>query len=276
MATERIPFEELPPSRREVLAKRFGPILDIENSPGGLNSDVAARITTPQGTYYVKGMRTDHPRVWTQAREATVNPAVAGTIAPRLRWRAAADGWDLNVCEALDGRHADYRPGSADLPLVVDLLTRLSAVQAGEDADLRFAEQRLSSYVESPSDLDHFRGNTLCHTDLNNENVIVSEGRAWLVDWAWATRGTAWLDAAYWVIWLIAAGQHDPVTAERQAQQIPAFRNAPPAAVTAFAAANTNLWHEITDGDSDSWTTRVHAAAQAWLAHRRPVSCQPL
>jgi hypothetical protein len=31
------------------------------------------------------------------------------------------------------------------------------------------------------------------------------DGRAHLVDWAWASRGADWLDAAYWVVWLMAA-----------------------------------------------------------------------
>ncbi|MFF6970136.1 MULTISPECIES: aminoglycoside phosphotransferase [Streptomyces] len=269
MATARVPLEELPVGRLTALAQRLGPIIGITNASGGLNSDVAARVLTSQGAFYVKGMRTDHPRVWTQAREASINSLVAESAGPGLRWREVADGWDLNVFDAIDGHHADYRPGSVDLPLVARLLTHLSTVQADEGLELRLAEQRLGSYAESASDLDHFRGNTLCHTDLNNENVIVADGRARLVDWAWATRGAAWLDAAYWVIWLIAAGRHRPFAAERTARRVPAFRNAPDAAVTAFAVANANLWAEITAGESDPWTARVDAAAQAWLRHRR-------
>ncbi|OKH95399.1 aminoglycoside phosphotransferase [Streptomyces uncialis] len=269
MATDRIPLEDLPADRRAALTQQLGPISKIENAKGGLNSDVAARMVTPQGTFYVKGMRTTHPRVWTQAREAEVNPIVAGAAAPRLHWRTVADGWDLNVFEALDGHHADYRPGSPDLPHVAALLTRLTSLRPPEGLVLRHAEQRLTRYAASPSDLEQFQGDHLCHTDLNDENVLVVGARAWLVDWAWATRGAAWLDAAYWVIWLIAAGHHTALSAEREAAAVPFFGTASASAVTAFAEANANLWEEITDGDPDPWATRVYVAAQSWLMHRK-------
>jgi aminoglycoside phosphotransferase (APT) family kinase protein len=73
----------------------------------------------------------------------------------------------------------------------------------------------------------------LLHTDWNNANVLIGE-QTWLVDWGWATRGAPWLDAAYWIIWLIAAG-HKPAAAEGHAAQVPAFSTAPVDAVTTFA-----------------------------------------
>lgn len=98
--------------------------------------------------------------------------------------------------------------------------------------------------------------------------MIVNQHRARLVDWAWATRGAAWLDAGYWVIWLIAEGGHTPASAERWAAGIPAFRDAPPAAVKAFAAANESVWAGIAQAGPDPWTHRVHQATKAWAAHR--------
>ena len=48
-----------------------------------------------------------------------INPHVA-PVAPRLLWHAQAAGWDLLAFDYIDdARHADYRPGSADLPAVV-------------------------------------------------------------------------------------------------------------------------------------------------------------
>ncbi|GAO09677.1 hypothetical protein TPA0598_05_03990 [Streptomyces lydicamycinicus] len=60
-------------------------------------------------------MRTDHPRAWTQRREAAVAPFLTG-VGPALHWRVEAAGWDLLGFEALDGHHADYSPASPDLP----------------------------------------------------------------------------------------------------------------------------------------------------------------
>src|SRR2546421_4787175 len=88
------------------------------------------------------------------------------------------------------------------------------------DVGLRHAGQRLEHYAAKASDLDYFAGDALLHTDLNNANVLVDE-TARLVDWAWATRGAPWLDAGYWIVWLMAAGDHAPESAEQWARRIP-------------------------------------------------------
>ncbi|GAO09676.1 hypothetical protein TPA0598_05_03980 [Streptomyces lydicamycinicus] len=91
--------------------------------------------------------------------------------------------------------------------------------------------------------------------------------RARLVDWGWATRGASWLDAGYWVIWLIASG-HAPASAERWAAEVPAWHTAPAEGIAAFAAANRNVWDEISTADPDPWTLRLAAAAATWHDHR--------
>ncbi|MGW5676380.1 aminoglycoside phosphotransferase [Streptomyces sp. NPDC003860] len=265
MATTRIAFEELPPAVLAEVEARTGPFLKIEPAKEGFNSEIAARVFSETGSVYVKGLRTDHPRAWTQRREAEVNPALRG-VAPALRWRIVTDEWDLLAFEALDGHHADYSPGSPDLPKVANLLVRLGEVVC-PDIELRQAEQRLERYAAKPADLGHFAGGSLLHTDLNNANVLVEE-TALLVDWAWATRGAAWLDAGYWVIWLMAAGNHTVESAERWAGEVPAWRSAPSMGVDAFAVANANLWEEIGGEDPDPWTARLVNASARWAAHR--------
>jgi hypothetical protein len=47
---------------------------------------------------------------WTQDMEALINPYVAD-LSPRLLWRVQGE-WDVLGFEVVDGRHADYRPGS--------------------------------------------------------------------------------------------------------------------------------------------------------------------
>lgn len=191
---------------------------------------------------------------------------------PTLHWRAEAAGWDLLGFEALTGHHADYAPGSPDLPEVAALLRRLGETPC-PGIELRHAEQRLEHYAAHPDDLRYFAGPHLLHTDLNHANVLVDDhapqgDRARLVDWAWATRGTAWLDAGYWIIWLIAAG-HTPASAERWAAEIPSWHTAPAEGITAFATANHNLWSEISNAEPDPWTQRLATAAATWHAHRR-------
>lgn len=242
-----------------------GPLLKAEPAEEGFNSEIAARVFTETGSVYVKGLRAGHPRAWTQRREAEVNPFLQG-VAPDLRWRIEGEEWDLLGFEALEGHHADYSPGSPDLSKVANLLVRLGEV-ACPDIELRHAEQRLERYAAKPGDLAHFAGDSLLHTDLNNANVLVEE-TAFLVDWAWATRGAKWLDPGYWVIWLMAAGGHTAESAEHWAGEVPSWRSAPSEGVDAFAMANANLWEEIGGGDPDPWTARMVTASARWAAHR--------
>ncbi|GHB01763.1 hypothetical protein GCM10010305_51280 [Streptomyces termitum] len=98
--------------------------------------------------------------------------------------------------------------------------------------------------------------------------TAVEPGRARPVDWAWATRGAAWLDAGYWAVWLVAAG-HTPASAERWAAEVPSWSTAPAEGVTAFAAANARLWSENAAADPSAWTRRLATAATTWHTYRR-------
>ncbi|MFF7495106.1 aminoglycoside phosphotransferase [Streptomyces rubiginosohelvolus] len=270
MATIRIGLDRLPPATRAAVEEHTGPLLTVEETAEGLNSEIAARVTSATGTCHIKGLRTDHPRAWTQHREATVAPFLT-SLAPALRWQVETAGWNLLGFEALNGHHTDYAPGSPDLPEVAALLSRLGETPC-PGIELRHAEQRLANYATHPDDLHHFAGPHLLHTDLNHTNVLVDDhapqgDRARLVDWAWATRGAAWLDAGYWTIWLIAAG-HTPASAEHWAAEVPSWHAAPAEGITAFAAANANVWAEISTADPAPWTLRLAAASEAWRTHR--------
>ncbi len=115
MATTRIGLDRLPPAARAAVEEHTGPLLKVEETAEGLNSEIAARVTSTTGTWHIKGLRTDHPRAWTQRREAAVAPFLTG-LAPALRWHVETDGWDLLGFEALDGHHADYAPAPPTSP----------------------------------------------------------------------------------------------------------------------------------------------------------------
>ena len=151
-------------------------------------------------------------------------------------------------------------------PLVAALLSRISEL-SGAATPLRLAEQRLAAHTTKDL-LHHFAGESLLRTDLNPANILVNAGQARIVDWSWATRGTAWLDAAYWVSWLIAAG-HTPNQAESWAAQVPAWHTAPPKAITAFAEANAKIWAESSAPSPDPWTSKIVTASKSWSQHRR-------
>jgi hypothetical protein len=167
--------------------------------------------------------------------------------------------------EQVPGGPADYTPGSPDLPIVLDCLRLLQAIPA-PDLPLKRAEHRWRAYVDDPADLEQFAGNSLLHTDFNPDNVLIAH-RAYLVDWAWPTRGARWIDPALWALWLIAAG-HTPDQAESHAARLLSAKTAPAPALTAFVKANRRLWTEIATDDPDPWTAQVAEAAERWDRHR--------
>jgi hypothetical protein len=261
--TRRITYDDLPARARTVVEDRIGEVTSTSSAPAGLNSAVAARLHTATSEAFIKALPADHPWVWTQQREAEIAPHLEN-VAPRLIERVVIDGWDILIFEALRGRHADYR-SSTDLHLVAELLRRLSALPIPPEA-MKSAEERLRDYVTSEDDLKYFAGGALLHTDWNHANVIIGE-QAHLVDWGWATRGAPWLDTAYWVIWLIAAG-HTPTQAETWAATTTAWQQAPHQGINAFAAANLRLWERIAGPQPDTFSAPMLSAASLWRQHR--------
>lgn len=264
MSVERISYWNLPMVVRNKIEDTTGIVTTAPNIGEGLNSSVASVLHTPTKRYFVKALPSDHRWVWTQAREAEIAQYVR-SVAPMLHVRIVEHGWDVLIFEALEGHQADYSPESAELASVANLLARIGELRT-PDIALRRAEQRLHAYADA-SDLHYFAGNALLHTDLNPANVIVGDERARIVDWGWATFGAPWLDAGYWVIWLIASG-HDPAAAEQWASRIPAWQEASPEGITAFAKANLRLWSEIGGNSPDAWTRRLIDAANSWQKQR--------
>jgi hypothetical protein len=261
-----VEFDDLPASVHAAITVRTGPVVHVDPVRNGPNPVVAARIDTACGPLYVKALRTDAGPARTQEREAVVNPHVR-PFAAELRWRVVVDGWDVLAFEAVDGRRADYTPGSPDLPRVARTLAELARLPA-PDLPLRRAESRMSGYLEHPEQADRFRGRVLVHSDLDPANLLVERGgRVRVVDWGRATLGAPWLDAAHWIVRLIAAG-HSPEGAEIEAGRVPTWESAPEPAVNAFAGATARVWDEIAARHADPWTAAIRNAAVIWAAHR--------
>ncbi len=212
MVTARLDWEYV----RSLIENQTGPVLVAEPITEGLNSEIAVVVHTSLGATFVKGLRSDHRRVWTQQREAEINPYVL-TVTPRLRWHVETDGWNLLGFERVNGRRVDYSPGSPDLPKVVHVMRRLAEIPC-PGLPLKSAPQRWASYTHDP---ELFTGDQLLHTEWSPGNVLIND-TAHLVDWAWPTRGAAWIDPACWVVWLVASG-HSPQSAQDWQRSSPPF-----------------------------------------------------
>jgi hypothetical protein len=266
---QRIAWADLPGPLKKAIESRTGRITGVRIASAGQNSPLAAIIDACDGKVFVKGLPSAHRRVITQAREVAVAPLVRG-ISPALLWHFDDAGWNVLGYQYAPGRHADYSPGSPDLDRLVQLMDALSSVEVPDDfGPFKRAEDRWKPYLDDPETAAVFTGPVLTHSDWTPDNVLVSEHRAWLIDWAWPTLGVAWTDPACWVLRLMASGGHSAPEAERQASRLPAFRAADPAHIDLFAVANVRLWDEITQSSTSAWTTKMARAAKSWAACRQ-------
>ena len=265
MATlARIDWKDLPEDTRNAVEQHTGRVWSARTVSAGLNSAVAAVLTAERGAVFVKGLHRDCRRRWTQDMEAMINPHVAH-LSPRLLWRVQGE-WDVLGFEAVDGRHADYRPGSADLVHVAQTMAALGQIPC-PDLPVKVAAHRWREYVDAPDELGWLAGDRLLHTDYNPLNVLMSSGRALLIDWAWPTRGAGWIDPSCLIVRLMADG-HSAVSAEAAVQEVPAWQTAPGVGLAVFARICARMWGEIAGGDPSEWTQRMARAATEWAAYR--------
>lgn len=238
--TSRIDWADLPAAARAAVEGRGGTVLAAEPIADGLTCAVAARLVTGAGTFFIKGVPVEDGRGREAQRwELTVNPLV-GPASPVLRWQVVVDGWHLLVFDHVDGEHADLsRP--ADRALVAEVLQSAQGVAA--PAGLPSFADRFADVLDA-DELVLLSGDALLHTDTNPHNLLVSNDRAWLVDWAMPAAGPAWVDVAYTAVRLMEAD----VSAREAldwAEQFPSWRVANPAAVEAFVMGTCRQWESV-------------------------------
>lgn len=286
-------WEALPDGVRDAVENRVGPILKAETPESGINSEFAATLHTDRGPVFCKGIRADARGAWMHRNEAEVDPWLPAGVTPRLLWQIETDGWLLLGFEHVDGRHGDLSPGSPDLaPLaaVVDELGRELTPCPTPTRSLadRWATRPVWDTYRTvpPDDLNPWDreslpelarleavapelldGDTLLHTDLHPGNLLVGGGRVRVIDWAWRSRGAAWIDPAFLVIRLMSAG-HSATAAEAWALQVRAFREAHVEAVTAFAVTVLGLWEHKLRTAPHPHSGRLTAVARLWARHR--------
>ncbi len=262
----RTAYRDLPAALRAAVCERTGRVLEESPTRYGARSALTSALSTESGLFFVKAAPADGQYAKGLRNEAAVNPYMKHLAAPLL-WQIEAEGWLLLGFEHVAGRHEVYAPGSASL----DSLTRL----LHELADLPCPDVVTGSVARTWAGDGHelaeaMSGGSLLHTDLNPANLLLCEsGRAVLTDWAWVSRGAAWVEIALVLPRLIGHG-HTAAQAEEWAAQFPAWRTAPPHALDAFAARNLRRWEEAAarGGDAAAWPTAMREATRQWHGHR--------
>lgn len=230
---QRCDWDDLPEAVRHEVGRRCGPIGKVRPVAAGMNNAATGvlELDSGGGPVFFKGLRIDDPRVWMYRNEVTA--AEAGAPGPALRWVVEADEWILLGWDHIDGRHADLGPGSPDLDSVAKALHRLAGqpplsgsvglapesrrwermlpwahltTQPPETLD-PWVVTNLTSFADRERDiLEALDGPFLAHTDLHELNLLIGDGHAHLIDWAWSRRAAPWVDAEMFTLRLVAAG----------------------------------------------------------------------
>ncbi|MFC4050223.1 phosphotransferase [Actinomadura syzygii] len=263
----RSDWTDLPQELRIEIETQTGPISSIDPAPTGNHADIASTLHSPEGLTFVKAARKladrDGPEVMSLRREAAVNPHVSG-FAPRLRWQAEAREWVVLGFEHVSGRRADFTPGSPDLTV---LAKTIQAIQTTPCPDVvrMMVERRWQS---AAVDVSRLAGTALLHTDLNEENLIITpEGRAYVVDWAFVSRGQAWIELGLLIPWLLKAG-HSPREAGEWVSQFDSWNDAEPSHVDLFSEIFAEKWRGHSETNSAAWVAEHAALTKQWATYR--------
>lgn len=204
-------------------------VLADHSQTGGYSPGMASRLELKDGrAVFAKAVSSvqnpQSPDLY--RREIAAMRTLPSEIAsPTLLWSHDDGQWVVLVLEWIEGWHPQDPWSSNDLARVVgtlaDLATALTpspveATSAVEDlASLYGGWSYLADQPERAGRLDPWaqqnlgllaelesgwvtavRGDTLLHTDLRADNILLTSERVVLLDWAYTVQGAAWLDLA--------------------------------------------------------------------------------
>lgn len=263
----RSDWSDLPDAVQAAIQRHTGPVRGSDPAEAGKHSDITAALHTDEGRVFIKGMQTEPvvPDLWALRRESRIYPYVT-EYAPRLLWTVDAGGWLVLGFEHIEGRHADFTPGSPDLAVLAQIVEAFEAMPC-PGVVTRCVERRWQDYVD---DVTPMAGDAMLHVDLNPANLLVtSDGRVYVIDWGFTSRGASWVELAILVQWLIGNG-HTPRQAEEWVGRFPSWRAADSAAIDLLAHANAARWRDLTAAyDSPPWAVALTSWVEQWASYRK-------
>ena len=216
----RLHWQFLPPMLRREIEQRCGsPVDDAESKDSGFTPGFASVLTCADGSkHFVKAASVVAQKLFAESyrEEARKLRAVPVSVpAPRLLW-SIDDDWMVLGIEYVESR-APHRPWThPDLDATLDALEVVAAELTPPPMVLgSFAAE----FADWPAywddvrrlhpDLDHadeasalaaeyaaaVAGDTLVHTDVRDDNILIAGEKAWLCDWNWPVVGAPWLDS---------------------------------------------------------------------------------
>lgn len=197
-------WSDLPAGVRTRVERALGTeVVEALSQGSGFTPGFASRLRLADGRrVFVKAAEASQPWLLEAYREEAAKLALlpATVPAPRLQQLldepVAGTEWLVLVFDDVAGRppRRPWHPDEARLALrtAADLAEALTPAPAGRIWS-RLAEQGFAAAAERPELLV---GDTLCHSDLRDDNLILDQGgTAWVCDWNWPTVGPRWTDA---------------------------------------------------------------------------------
>ena len=267
----RVEWGAAPVWLREEVEMRLGArVAGAVTQVGGFSPGVAARLRLVDGRrVFVKAVgpepNPDGPAAHrAEARNMALLPRSAP--APRLLWSLDRRGWVALAFEDVDGAQptlpwrsgqlrrvlemvatmaAALTPAPAGFPTIGERLQdsfvgwrRLAAAHAAGD-DLGGLDPWTARHLDRLADLEAgwpraAEGETLLHSDLRADNLLLTPTRMVAVDWPWACVGAAWVDLLLLLPSVTMQGGPDPAATFATH---PAAAGTDPRAVTTALAA---------------------------------------
>lgn len=242
----RVPWANLPADVRNwVAAELASPVVTARSQPGGFSPGAACRLTLADGRRaFLKAVSSaaNPASPGIHRREATVTAALPPQV-PVPRFRAIFDDgqWVALLFDDIDGREPEQPWRCDELERVLaaidrmhELLTPTPVIAnlrtvAQEHADAFGGWRDLASAATTPAGLDDWSrrnldrlaglesgwqraaaGETLLHSDIRADNILISTDQVWFVDWPWACVGAAWFDVLAMVPSVVMQGGPAP------------------------------------------------------------------
>jgi hypothetical protein len=308
----RLDWAALPIGLRDTIEKGLGSaVIGWASQPTGFSPGVAARLRLADGRRVflkaVSSAQNPHSPAMHRREGQVVAALPPGVPVPRLLWSydEGEPGWVVLVFEEIDGTTPAV-PWQADefervlaaftdlsaaltpspLPLVItgsasdDFAANINGWQRLRDgpADqrarlddwcLRHLDQLAELEAAAPQAV---AGDTLLHSDLRADNILLTPERVWFIDWPHACPGAAWVDL---VGFLPAAAMQGGPHPEEVIARHPTSRSANPADITAAVAslAGYFIHRSLQPPPPGLPTVRAFQAAQGvvaveWLSRR--------
>jgi hypothetical protein len=224
----RISWADLPVHVQAGIEQILGArVVEATGQQGGFSPGTAERVRTAGGRRaFVKAVSqqlNEHsPAI--HRKEAAIAAALPDSLpAPSLIGTYDDGDWVALVLADVEGRHPHVPWHAGEMLLVLDALLKIAQtpIPPGLEYLPRLEDGLKDAFrgwtrvrADPPQDCDPWilknldtleelaglglkdlAGRSLVHTDIRADNILMTGGGAVLVDWPWASIGSAWMDA---------------------------------------------------------------------------------